>query len=70
VPKWRANRVAAYRPDDLWSFTGGLRCRGMQYRLAQQRTMRAGIDNLGDQTCRAFHPYPQRTLSAELRCDF
>jgi iron complex outermembrane receptor protein len=98
VPRWRANLVATYRPDDSWSFTGGLRYSGLQYgtldnsdpngysytgvsrflvadvrvqyRIARQWTASVGIDNLGNQTYWAFHPYPQRTFSAELRYDY
>ena len=97
VPKWRNNLLATYRPDDAWSFTGGVRysgrqygtldnsepngstCTGVssflvvdvrvQYRIAKQWKLGAGIDNLGNQTCWAFHPYTQRTYSAELRYD-
>ena len=41
----------------------------VQYRIAKQWKLSAGIDNLGNQTCWAFHPYTQRTYSAELRYD-
>jgi iron complex outermembrane recepter protein len=97
VPKWRANLLATYRPDDAWSFTGGVRYSGkqygtldnsdpngstytgvssflvadlrVQYRLTKQWKLSAGIDNLGNRTYWAFHPYTQRTYSAELRYD-
>jgi len=97
VPKWRANLLATYRPDDAWAFTGGVRYSGrqygtldnsdpngstytgvssflvadlrVQYRFTKQWKLSAGIDNLGNRTYWAFHPYTQRTYSAELRYD-
>ena len=97
VPKWRANLLATWRPDDAWSFTGGVRYSGrqygtldnsdsngstytgvssflvadmrVQYRIGKQWKLSAGIDNLGNRTYWAFHPYTQRTYSAELRYD-
>ena len=41
----------------------------VQYRLNRQWSIAAGIDNLGNPTCWAFHPYAQRTFNAELRFD-
>jgi len=38
-----------------------------QYRFDQQWTASLGIDNLGDATYWAFHPYTQRTVHAELK---
>lgn len=97
VPKWRANLLVTYRPDDAWSFTGGVRYSGrqygtldnsdpngftytgvssflvadvrVQYRIGKQWKLSAGIDNVGNRTYWAFHPYTQRTYSAELRYD-
>lgn len=97
VPRWRATLQATYRPDDVWSFSGGLRYSGRQYgtldnsdplgatytgvsaytvadvrvlyRITQQWQFAFGIDNLGNQTYWAFHPYPQRSFHAELRFD-
>ena len=31
VPKWRANFLATYRPDDKWTYTFGARYSGKQY---------------------------------------
>ena len=39
----------------------------VQYRVNQQWKLSAGIDNVGNLTYWAFHPYTQRTCSAELR---
>ena len=36
----------------------------------RQWKLRAGIDNLGNQTYWAFHPYTQRTFNAEIRYDY
>ena len=97
VPKWRANLLATYRPDDACAFTVGVRYSGrqygtldnsdpngstytgvssflvadvrVQYRVSEQWKLSAGIDNLGNRTYWAFHPYTQRTYSAELRYD-
>ena len=97
VPRWRANLLATYRPDDRWAFTGGARYSGkqygtldnsdpngfaytgvssflvadvrVQYRINRQWSIAAGIDNLGNQTYWAFHPYTQRTFNAEIRHD-
>lgn len=43
----------------------------VQYRLNKQWKASVGIDNLGNTTYWAFHPYPQRTMHAELTliCD-
>ncbi len=41
----------------------------VQVRLAPQWRVSLGIDNLGAERYWAFHPYPQRTVSAELRYD-
>ncbi len=41
----------------------------LQVRLDRQWRASFGIDNLGDATVWAFHPYPQRTFHAELRFD-
>lgn len=98
VPRWRANLLATYKPDETWAFTGGVRYSGrqygtldnsdpngaaytgvsrflvadvrVQYRVDQHWKASAGIDNLGNQTYWAFHPYPQRTLIAEIRYDY
>ena len=97
VPNWRATLLATYRPDERWSFTGGVRYSGrqygtldnsdpngaaytgvssflvadvrVQYRIDRQWSIAAGIDNLGNRTYWAFHPYPQRMFNAELRFD-
>ncbi|MCV2370526.1 TonB-dependent receptor [Roseateles oligotrophus] len=47
-------------------FTTDLR---MQWRVAKQWTLAAGIDNLNNYQYWAFHPYPQRSYHAELKFD-
>lgn len=39
----------------------------LQARLGKQWSAAVGIDNLGNRSYWAFHPYPQRTLHAELK---
>ena len=39
------------------------------YRIDRQWTVAVGVDNLGNRTCWAFHPYTRRTFNAELRFD-
>ncbi len=41
----------------------------VQYRISKQWKASFGIDNLGNKTYWAFHPYPQRTFHAELAFD-
>jgi iron complex outermembrane receptor protein len=41
-----------------------------RYRLTEQCTASLGIDNLNNETYWAFHPYTQRTYSAEVSVDF
>jgi iron complex outermembrane receptor protein len=41
----------------------------IQYKIAKQWTASLGIDNLNNQTYWNFHPYPQRTVLAELKFD-
>jgi iron complex outermembrane receptor protein len=41
----------------------------VQYRIAKQWTASLGIDNLNNQKYWNFHPYPQRTVLAELKFD-
>jgi iron complex outermembrane receptor protein len=41
-----------------------------RYRLTGQCTLSLGIDNLNNETYWAFHPYTQRTYSAEIGVDF
>jgi len=48
-------------------FTTDLRVR---YRINQQLTASAGIDNLNIYQYWNFHPYPQRSYHAELKADF
>jgi len=47
-------------------FTADLRLR---WKIGNQWSAALGIDNLNNQTYWNFHPYPQRTYSAELRFD-
>ena len=42
----------------------------LRYRFDRQWSAAIGIDNLGDARYWAFHPYPQRTMLAELRWDY
>ncbi len=41
----------------------------VQYRISKQWKASFGIDNLGNRSYWAFHPYPQRTFHAELGFD-
>ena len=41
----------------------------VNYRFNKQWSAALGIDNLNNATYWAFHPYPQRTLHAELKFD-
>ncbi len=41
----------------------------LRYRVNRHWVASVGIDNLGNSTYWAFHPYPQRTFLAELRYD-
>ena len=42
----------------------------LRYRFDRHVTASLGIDNLNNATYWAFHPYPQRTVLAELRWDY
>jgi iron complex outermembrane receptor protein len=42
----------------------------VRYRINAQASVAVGIDNLGNAKYWAFHPYPQRTMLAELRLDY
>ncbi len=42
----------------------------LRYRANRHWVASIGVDNLGNQSYWAFHPYPQRTFIAELRHDF
>jgi len=42
----------------------------VSYRLAKRYTASAGADNLNNYRYYAYHPYPQRTIHAELKYDF
>jgi iron complex outermembrane recepter protein len=41
----------------------------LRYRLAKQWAVAVGVDNLNNASYCAFHPYPQRTVFAEVRFD-
>jgi iron complex outermembrane receptor protein len=41
----------------------------LRYRFARQWTASLGVDNLNNATYWAFHPYPQRSVNAELSFD-
>jgi len=94
IPKWRANALATYRPDERWSFTLGARYSDRsfgtidnsdiyaqtfqgfagffvvdaraQYRLDENWSISAGIDNLNNDKYFLFHPFPQRTFLMEI----
>ena len=94
IPKWRANALATYRPDERWSLTLGARYSDRsfgtidntdtysqtyqgfagffvvdaraQYRLDENWTLSAGIDNLNNDKYFLFHPFPQRTFLMEI----
>ena len=40
------------------------------YRIDRQWSVALGIDNLNDYHYWNFHPYPQRSYSAELKFDY
>jgi iron complex outermembrane receptor protein len=42
----------------------------VRYRIDQHASVSAGVDNLGNAKYWAFHPYPQRTMLAEVRFDY
>jgi iron complex outermembrane receptor protein len=42
----------------------------VRYRINAQGSVSVGADNLGNAKYWAFHPYPQRTMLAELRLDY
>lgn len=42
----------------------------VKYRIDRQWQASLGVDNLNNYKYRAFHPYPQRTVHAELRFDY
>jgi iron complex outermembrane receptor protein len=42
----------------------------VRYRINAQASVSVGVDNLGNAKYWAFHPYPQRTMLAELRLDY
>lgn len=42
----------------------------LRYRVDRQWSAAVGIDNLTNRQYYVYHPYPQRTLSAELKYDF
>ena len=56
-----------------FAYTGFSRCFitdvRLRYQANRQWVASVGIDNLGNSTYWAFHPYPQRTFLAELRYD-
>jgi iron complex outermembrane recepter protein len=94
LPKLRANLVATYRPDEIWSFTLGARYSDRsfgtidnsdpvsqtyqgfagylvfdtraRYRVDENWTVSAGVDNLNGDKYFVFHPFPQRTFVAEI----
>lgn len=47
-------------------FTADVRVR---YQISPNGSAAFGIDNLNNYNCWNFHPYPQRTYSAELKFD-
>ena len=95
VPRTRANLLVAYRPDDHWMGSMGLRHEGrswndtynldinpnvfggnstlnqvdlrLAYKLDRQLELAAGVNNATDAHAYQYHPYPGRTLFAEMR---
>jgi outer membrane receptor protein involved in Fe transport len=65
---WRflSIRWAKSRPRPSDPFTTAVRVR---YRIAKQWSAAFGIDNLNNYKYWNFHPYPQRSYSAELKFD-
>ena len=41
----------------------------VRYQFSRQLTAAVGIDNLNNQQYRNFHPYPQRSFTAEIQWD-
>jgi len=98
IPMWRATLFAAYRIDDHWTASGGIKYSGRQYnsmdnsdvnpntfggtssyttldarlnyRFHKSMSAAIGVDNLTNEKYYVFHPYPQRTVHAELRVDY
>ncbi len=98
IPMWRAALFAAYRIDEHWTASAGLKYSGRQYnsmdnsdsnpntfggtssyttvdtrlnyRFHKLMSASVGIDNLTNEKYYVFHPYPQRTVHAELRIDY
>jgi iron complex outermembrane receptor protein len=95
VPRTRGNLLAAYRPDEHWMGSVGVRHEGrswgdtynldvnpdvyggnsrlkqvdlrLAYRFDRQLELAAGVNNAANAHAYQFHPYPGRTLFAELR---
>lgn len=98
IPDWRLSLLAAYRIDERWTASAGLKYSGRQfntldnsdthqdtfggtsryttldtrlsYRFHKLMSASIGIDNLTNEKYYVFHPYPQRTVHAELRMDY
>lgn len=97
IPRWRATAFAAYRFNENWSASAGIRSSTyypdlnpavvnfdlygassgftvadarVNYRFDQHATLSLGVNNIGGDKAFAYHPYPQRTVQAQLKVDF
>lgn len=94
VPRWKANAVVTWRPDNHLSLTAGARLSSRNYatldnsdvfadtyqgfdkffvvdlravyRLDDHFEFALGVDNVGNRRYFLFHPFPQRSVTAEL----
>lgn len=94
VPRWKANAVITWRPDDRLSLTAAARLSSRNYatldnsdvfsdtyqgfdrffvvdlratyRLNDQTEFALGIDNINNHRYFLFHPFPRRSVTAEL----
>lgn len=95
VPRWKANAVVSWRPDDAVTLTTAARFASRnyatldnsdtvgntyqgfykyfvvdaraQFRVNNQVEFALGVDNLNNNKYFLFHPFPQRSITAELR---
>jgi hypothetical protein len=68
----RASSLPTRIPTTIEGITGEdvARTINATYRLGERWTASLGVDNLGDEKYRAFHPYTQRTITAEVGANF
>lgn len=95
VPRWKANAVISWRPDDAVTLTTAARLASRnyasldnsdtvgntyqgfykyfvidaraQFRVNRHFDFAVGVDNLNNAKYFLFHPFPQRSVTAELR---